>query len=51
MKTDMYSFKYECNQSFKVEANREMYSINSVAIAKTDDAEVFRNISINSNYS
>ncbi|PHS10475.1 MAG: cell envelope biogenesis protein OmpA [Kordia sp.] len=33
-------FKYECNQAFKVEANRELYLNNSIAIAKTDNKEV-----------
>lgn len=33
-------FKYECNQAFKVEGNRELYLNNSIDIAKTDVAEV-----------
>ncbi len=39
-------FKYECNQSFKVEANREMYSINSVVIAKTDEPDVLETLAL-----
>ena len=37
-------FKYECNQSFKVEANREMYTLNSVTIAKTDEPDVLETL-------
>lgn len=37
-------FKYECNQAFKVEANREMYSINSIDIAKTDEPDVMETL-------
>ena len=40
-------FKYECNQTFKVEANKELYSNNTIEIAKTDDAEVSKEIALN----
>ncbi|NQX86781.1 MAG: OmpA family protein [Flavobacteriaceae bacterium] len=33
-------FKYECNRVLKVEANREMYAINSVEIATTNVGDV-----------
>ena len=39
-------FKYECNQSFRVEANKEMYLNNSVDIAKTDEEEVSAMVSL-----
>lgn len=45
-KNGFVHFKYECNQAFKVEANREMYSINSVAIAKTDEPEVTETLAL-----
>jgi len=40
-------FKYECNQAFKVEGNREMYSINSIDIAKTDEPDVMETLPLN----
>ncbi|MGB0974172.1 MAG: OmpA family protein [Flavobacteriaceae bacterium] len=39
-------FKYECNQAFKVEANKELYLNNSIDIAATDDVEVSKQISL-----
>lgn len=39
-------FKYECNQAFKVEANKELYLNNTIEIAKTDDAEVSKQITL-----
>ena len=37
-------FRYECNQAFKVEANREMYLSNSISIAKTDESELSKQL-------
>ncbi len=37
-------FRYECNQVFKVEANREMYLSNSISIAKTDESELSKQL-------
>lgn len=34
------TFKYECNQGFKVEGNKELYLNNSIDIAKTDKSEI-----------
>jgi outer membrane protein OmpA-like peptidoglycan-associated protein len=39
-------FKYECDQAFKVEANKELYLNNTIEIAKTDDAEVSKQIDL-----
>lgn len=39
-------FKYECDQAFKVEANKEMYLNNSVEVAKTDEPEVSKQIAL-----
>ena len=39
-------FKYECDQAFKVEANKELYLNNSIDVAKTDDAEVSKQIAL-----
>jgi len=45
-KNGFVRFKYECNQAFKVEANREMYTINSVSIAKTDETDVTETLAL-----
>jgi len=39
-------FKYECNQAFKVDGNKEMYLNNSIDIAKTDEKEVSRKLAL-----
>ena len=39
-------FKYECNQAFKVEANKEMYLKNSIDVVKTDEPEVSAKITL-----
>lgn len=39
-------FKYECNQAFKVEANKELYLNNTIDVAKTDDTEISKQIAL-----
>ncbi len=39
-------FKYECNQAFKVEANKELYLSNSIDVAETDEPEVSKQIAL-----
>ncbi|MGB1270006.1 MAG: OmpA family protein, partial [Flavobacteriaceae bacterium] len=39
-------FMYECDQAFKVEANKELYLNNSIDVLKTDAAEVSKQIAL-----
>ena len=39
-------FTYECNQSFKIEANKELYLNNSIVVAKKDEPEVSKQIAL-----
>ena len=39
-------FMYECDQAFKVEANKELYLNNSIDVSKTDAAEVSKQIAL-----
>ena len=41
-------FKYECNKFFKIEANKEMYTIGKLDIKKSDSIEINKKLALNS---
>jgi outer membrane protein OmpA-like peptidoglycan-associated protein/tetratricopeptide (TPR) repeat protein len=45
-KNGKVSFNYECNQFFKIEANKEMYTIGTLNVAMTDSVQVKKTLAL-----